>query len=145
MFNRVWFVLKSWTEHHFNDFEEDEELLAAYIDWVTNTLKKDMEKLAIQLLNIVDKQTKKTGKADRKLLAAQCPTSILPFVSGELTLTDISPLEFSRQLTLIEYSLYNEIQPKGMLLLFLLFLLCLLSLLSLLFIVFILFVLCCRQ
>mmetsp|Transcript_68 Transcript_68/g.79 ORF Transcript_68/g.79 Transcript_68/m.79 type:complete len:516 (-) Transcript_68:40-1587(-) len=111
---RVWYVLKFWIENHFYDFEEDKDLNTDFKSFISNTMVKDMQKLAEQLNNIFDKQTQKSGLTQMKLLqTVSLPVSILPkSLDGPLNILDLDPLEVARQLTLIEYEMYNKIQPK---------------------------------
>jgi len=112
---RVWYVLKEWTENHFYDFVDDNgELIQFYKSFIQNKMKKDMEKLAQQLLTILERQINRSS-LQQKSISYCAPDPIIPVPSsfdGKLSLHDISPLEIARQLTLIEYDSYNRIQPK---------------------------------
>jgi len=109
---RVWYILKYWTENYFFDFQDDPELIAKYSTFVKDTLHKYNSKLSKQLEDIIDR--KKT--LSREVNGLVSPPPILPITfsgpDGSLGLLDIDPLELARQLTLIEYELYDQIQPK---------------------------------
>jgi len=95
--------------------DDNGELIDYYKTFIQTKMKKDMEKLAQQLLTILERQINKNGSLQRKSISYCAPEPILPTnfgKDGRLCLNDIAPLEIARQLTLIEYDLYNKIQPK---------------------------------
>eukprot|EP01114_Cavostelium_apophysatum_P018878 TRINITY_DN5933_c0_g1_i1.p1 TRINITY_DN5933_c0_g1~~TRINITY_DN5933_c0_g1_i1.p1 ORF type:complete len:537 (+),score=114.94 TRINITY_DN5933_c0_g1_i1:70-1680(+) len=115
---RVWYVLKTWSENHFYDFQENPELITTYLDFIHSTMMLDMQTLSVQLKQIVDKKVH--NRTIRELKRVQSskdiPRTIEPLSrsgpSNTLVLIDIDPLEVARQLTLIEYDLYSKIIPK---------------------------------
>lgn len=112
---RVWYILKLWTESHFYDFQ-DEEMITEYKKFIDTIMVKDMDKLAIQLKGILDRQLTKSFLLNKqKVVVHNAPPPVLPdpnIPTENWQLLDLDPLEISRQLTLIDYEYYYKIQPK---------------------------------
>eukprot|EP01117_Protostelium_nocturnum_P010367 TRINITY_DN372_c0_g2_i1.p1 TRINITY_DN372_c0_g2~~TRINITY_DN372_c0_g2_i1.p1 ORF type:complete len:524 (+),score=206.53 TRINITY_DN372_c0_g2_i1:219-1790(+) len=108
---RVWHVLKYWIENFFFDFEEEKQLLDQLVSFVNEEMVKDMGKTGVALSTLLEK--KMTGKVDGKqVLLSNPPPPLLPSTTGKISLLDIHPQEIARQMTLIEYKLFEQIQPK---------------------------------
>lgn len=109
---RVWYVLKIWTEQHFYDFEEDPQLIKDYDKFLDNTMMPDMNKLSGQLKKILNKKLENRPDSLTAIQNMKAPPSIIPEKESISIVLEIDPLEIARQLTLIEYDLYNKIMPK---------------------------------
>jgi son of sevenless-like protein len=110
---RVWYILKLWTESHFYDFQ-DEEMITEYKKFIDTIMVKDMDKLAIQLKGILDRQLTKSFLLNKqKIGVLNAPPPVLPSSDPDTwKLLDLDPLEIARQLTLTDYEYYYKIQPK---------------------------------
>lgn len=112
---RVFNIIKSWLENYFlEDESDDREALAMIKDFSGSAAMKDtMSFAAVQLIKLVEKREQSEG-AFRKMvlnLTTQAPQPITPRNLKKIKFLELDPLEFARQLTIMEANVYNKIRP----------------------------------
>ncbi|WWC71747.1 uncharacterized protein I206_105706 [Kwoniella pini CBS 10737] len=113
---RVANALRTWLERHYID-HTDSEVLDRIEEFANTTLLANgSELMSKQLLTLVGKRRQgepeqTRGSASGSLLSPPAP--LLPRVTGrQLRLTDVSPLEIARQLTIVEFIHFQRIKPS---------------------------------
>ncbi|KAJ3443842.1 ras guanine nucleotide exchange factor i-related [Anaeramoeba flamelloides] len=107
---RVCAVLKKWIEDHFSDFTE--RLLLEISDFIDNRLiKDDRGNLAKQLRFIINQQTsgKQNSKDKKSYESAPMPITPKNIFSPKLELEHVDEEEIARQITLIDFKLFSQI------------------------------------
>ncbi|KAF9903850.1 hypothetical protein EC991_003261 [Linnemannia zychae] len=112
---RVFNIIKSWLEtYYLEDESDDREALAMIKDFSGSAAMKDtMSFAAVQLIKLVEKREQSEG-AFRKMvlnLTTQAPQPITPRNLKKIKFLELDPLEFARQLTIMEANAYNKIRP----------------------------------
>ncbi|KAF9954717.1 hypothetical protein BGZ65_003849 [Modicella reniformis] len=112
---RVFNIIKSWLENYFlEDETDDKEALAMIKEFSGSAAMKDtMSFAAVQLIKLVEKREQSEG-AFRKMvlnLSTQAPQPITPRNLKKIKFLELDPLEFARQLTIMEANVYNKIRP----------------------------------
>ncbi|KAF9184154.1 hypothetical protein BGZ51_003518 [Haplosporangium sp. Z 767] len=112
---RVFNIIKSWLEtYYLEDEPDDREALAMIKDFSGSTaMKATMTFAAVQLIKLVEKREQSEG-AFRKMvlnLTTQAPQPITPRSLKKIKFLELDPLEFARQLTIMEATVYNKIRP----------------------------------
>ncbi|WRT68200.1 uncharacterized protein IL334_005175 [Kwoniella shivajii] len=113
---RVANALRTWLERHYIE-QTDHEVLDRIEQFANTTLLANgSELMSKQLLTLVGKRRQgepeqTRGSASGSLLSPPAP--LLPRVAGrQLRLTDVSPLEIARQLTIVEFVHFQRIKPS---------------------------------
>ncbi|WVW85840.1 hypothetical protein I302_107878 [Kwoniella bestiolae CBS 10118] len=113
---RVANALRTWLERHYIE-QTDNEVLDRMEEFANTTLLANgSELMSKQLLTLVGKRRQgepeqTRGSASGSLLSPPAP--LLPRVTGrQLRLTDVSPLEIARQLTIVEFIHFQRIKPS---------------------------------
>ncbi|KAF9925008.1 hypothetical protein FBU30_005142 [Linnemannia zychae] len=112
---RVFNIIKSWLEtYYLEDESDDREALSMIKEFSGSAAMKDtMSFAAVQLIKLVEKREQSEG-AFRKMvlnLTTQAPQPIIPRNLKKIKFLEIDPLEFARQLTIMEANAYNKIKP----------------------------------
>ncbi|KAG0349743.1 hypothetical protein BG005_010717, partial [Podila minutissima] len=112
---RVFNIIKSWLENYYlEDEAEDHDALSMIKDFSGSPAMKDtMSFAAVQLIKLVEKREQSEG-AFRKMvlnLTTQAPQPITPRNLKKIKFLELDPLEFARQLTIMEANVYNKIRP----------------------------------
>ncbi|KAF9423163.1 hypothetical protein BGZ94_008390 [Podila epigama] len=112
---RVFNIIKSWLENYYlEDEADDREALGMIKEFSGSAAMKDtMSFAAVQLIKLVEKREQSEG-AFRKMvlnLTTQAPTPIIPRNLKKIKFLELDPLEFARQLTIMEANVYNKIKP----------------------------------
>ncbi|KAK3810586.1 MAG: cell division control protein [Linnemannia elongata] len=112
---RVFNIIKSWLEtYYLEDETDDREALSMIKDFSGSADMKDtMSFAAVQLIKLVEKREQSEG-AFRKMvlnLTTQAPQPITPRNLKKIKFLELDPLEFARQLTIMEANAYNKIKP----------------------------------
>ncbi|KAF9364825.1 hypothetical protein BGX34_000290 [Mortierella sp. NVP85] len=112
---RVFNIIKSWLDTYFlEDEAEDREALALIKEFSGSpTMKDTMSFAAVQLIKLVEKREQSEG-AFRKMvlnLSTQAPQPITPRNLKKIKFLELDPLEFARQITIMEANVYNKIRP----------------------------------
>ncbi|KAF9143936.1 hypothetical protein BGX30_014325 [Mortierella sp. GBA39] len=112
---RVFNIMKSWLEtFYLEDEEDDREALRMIKDFAESpAMMETMRFAALQLAKTVEKR-QASDSSFRKLvlnLTTQAPQPITPRNLKKIKFLELDPLEFARQLTIMEASVYNKIRP----------------------------------
>ncbi|KAF9348191.1 hypothetical protein BGX34_002629, partial [Mortierella sp. NVP85] len=112
---RVFNIIKSWLEtYYLEDESDDREALAMIKEFAgTASMKDTMSFAAVQLIKLVEKR-EQSDTAFRKMvlnLSTQAPQPIVPRNLKKIKFLELDPLEFARQLTIMEATIYNKIRP----------------------------------
>ncbi|KAG0229944.1 hypothetical protein BGW42_001272 [Actinomortierella wolfii] len=112
---RVFNIIKSWLEtYYLEDEADDREALAMIKDFSSSPSMKDtMSFAAVQLIKLVEKREISDGSFRKMVLnlSTQAPPPITPRNLKKIRFLEIDPLEFARQLTIMEANVYNKIRP----------------------------------
>ncbi|KAL6061251.1 Ras guanine nucleotide exchange factor domain-containing protein [Balamuthia mandrillaris] len=117
---RVVVVIKYWVEHQFHDF--DSKLMDKLYAFLGGTLKKrpGQEQMADMLCSELEKQFTER-KRQRAMLSSPSTDLTIPkppkggWCTHIELFTQYEPEEIARQLTMIDYRLYKNIQPLELL------------------------------
>ncbi|KAF9106870.1 hypothetical protein BGX27_008958 [Mortierella sp. AM989] len=112
---RVFNIIKSWLEHYYLEDElEDRQMLPKIKAFAESGQMRDqMSFAAVQLIKLVEKRETSDGSFRKMVLnlSTQAPQPITPRNLKRIKFLDLDPLEFARQLTIMEASHYNKIKP----------------------------------
>ncbi|KAG0315205.1 hypothetical protein BGZ99_007613, partial [Dissophora globulifera] len=113
---RVFNIIKSWLENYYlEDEPEDRQVLPRIKEFAESALMREsMNFAAVQLTKLVDKR-ETSDKCFRKMvlnLTTQAPQPITPRNLKKIKFMELDPLEFARQLTIMEAACYNKIKPN---------------------------------
>ncbi|KAF9903043.1 hypothetical protein BX616_001732, partial [Lobosporangium transversale] len=112
---RVFNIIKSWLENYYLEDEvDDKEALGMIKEFSGSTAMKDtMSFAAVQLIKLVEKREQSEGTFRKMVLnlTTQAPQPITPRNLKKIKFLELDPLEFARQLTIMEAAVYNKIRP----------------------------------
>ena len=113
---RVLNILKSWLELYWMESESEtsQNILERILAFAKSTFASTKIPLAKALITIVDQRMKGQETTSKKLILTlnnSAPLPILPKNMKKIKFLDIDPLEFARQLTIMEAKLYGKIKP----------------------------------
>ncbi|XP_068110285.1 son of sevenless homolog 2 isoform X1 [Hyperolius riggenbachi] len=116
---RVLNVFRHWVEHHYYDFERDQELLDRLETFISSVKGKSMKKWVESIAKIIrrKKQAQAANGVSHNITFESPPPPIEWHISraGQFETFDLMtlhPIEIARQLTLIESDLYRAVQPS---------------------------------
>lgn len=113
---RVVNVLKAWVEQYWMESNdaESQQLLERMNAFARNTVTNAKIPGGAPLATVIEQRMKGQDTSAKKLvltLTGNAPTPIIPKNMKKIKFTDIDPLEFARQLTIVESKLYGRIKP----------------------------------
>ncbi|OJD12860.1 hypothetical protein AJ78_06610 [Emergomyces pasteurianus Ep9510] len=113
---RVVNIMKNWFENYWMEPNDDVNmrLLQRVYAFVKDSVGKTKTPGSQQLLSLIDQRMRGQDTSAKRLvptISGNAPPSILPKNMKKLKFLDIDPLEFARQLTIIESRLYAKIKP----------------------------------
>ncbi|KAJ3248474.1 hypothetical protein HDU77_008106 [Chytriomyces hyalinus] len=111
---RVFNVMKSWVENYCYDNDEDRFVLKLMKNFAETVMTEESPNTAFQLSNLVDRREEygvHMRVRTQQYNTRDVPPPILPWNLKRLKFLDLDPLEIARQLTLMESSVFNRIQP----------------------------------
>ncbi|KAI7893884.1 ras guanine nucleotide exchange factor domain-containing protein [Mucor mucedo] len=112
---RVFNVIKSWLETYFNE-EEDRPILPEISQFTDHVIVESMKFGAEQLSKLIKKrmQSEDSGQIRKMKLnvrTADMPAPILPKNMKRIKFLELDPHELARQMTVMDFRLYNRIKP----------------------------------
>jgi len=103
--------MKKWIENNYEDFTGDSQLLEKYGTFVTTIVVRHDSLLGNSLKNAHAARSKGVSRrGSSAVFSNPPPAQILP--KEAFSLLFIDPLEIARQLTLLDYDLCRQIEPK---------------------------------
>jgi hypothetical protein len=112
---RVFNIIKSWLENYYLEDEvEDRQILSKIKEFSESGLMKDtLSFAAVQLIKLVEKREVSDGSLRKMVLnlTTQAPQPITPRNLKRIKFLELDPLEFARQLTIMEANYFNKIKP----------------------------------
>ncbi|PGH02016.1 hypothetical protein AJ79_07754 [Helicocarpus griseus UAMH5409] len=113
---RVVNILKNWFENFWMEPNDDANLrlLQRIYAFVKDSVAKTKTPGSQQLLSLIDQRMRGQDSSSKRLvptISANAPQPIIPKNMKRLKFLDIDPLEFARQLTIVESRLYAKIKP----------------------------------
>ncbi|KAJ3271028.1 hypothetical protein HDV01_007109 [Terramyces sp. JEL0728] len=115
---RVYGVLKMWVESFALDLEEDRFSLNRIAEFIEKTMKSAMTVSSTALLRLIDKKRTSGFQPFQPPSALQkdkFPDPILPKSLKKFKLSEIDPLEVARQITIMEFKIFKEINVAELL------------------------------
>ncbi|KAI8359274.1 ras guanine nucleotide exchange factor domain-containing protein [Mortierella sp. GBAus27b] len=114
--HRVFNIIKSWLENCFLEHEEEDHQVLSMIKEFSKSspMRESLGFAAVQLIKLVEKREASGGMSGKTVLNLSTLAPPLPIVPRNLKriqFMDIDPLEFARQLTIMEANCYNQIKP----------------------------------
>ena len=112
---RVFNVIKSWLETYFNE-EEDRPILPEISHFTEHVIVESMKFGAEQLAKLIKKRmlaedSSQIRKMKLNVRPAEMPVPILPKNMKRIKLLELDPHELARQMTIMDFKLYNRIKP----------------------------------
>jgi son of sevenless-like protein len=113
---RVVNILKNWFDTYWMEGNDDDakRLMERVLTFAKEHVATTNTPGAAPLMTSVEQRLNGSGPATKRLvltLTTTTPTPILPKSLKKIKFLDIDPVEFSRQLTIIESRLYGKIKP----------------------------------
>lgn len=114
---RVINVIKSWVKNHYYDFERHPTLLSSlnsFLDEISNN-DKVLIPLIRSIRNLIQQKSSQNNELEFTLYKPPPPSFLLSSKHNESEKIDIltlHPIEFARQLTLIEFEIFRAIKPS---------------------------------
>lgn len=113
---RVVNILKTWIEHYWMESNEPSslQLLERVNVFARNTVTNAKIPGGAQLATVIEQRMKGQDTSAKKLvltLTGSAPTPVVPKNMKKVKFIEIDPLEFARQLTIVESRLYGKIKP----------------------------------
>ncbi|XP_026554560.1 son of sevenless homolog 2 isoform X1 [Pseudonaja textilis] len=113
---RVLNVFRHWVEHHFYDFERDQELLDRLETFISTVRGKSMKKWVESIAKIIRRKKQAHANGISHNITFESPPPPIEWhISRQLETFDLMtlhPIEIARQLTLLESDLYRAVQPS---------------------------------
>ncbi|KAJ3323043.1 hypothetical protein HDV06_002489 [Boothiomyces sp. JEL0866] len=108
---RVYGVLKMWVESYAIDVEEDRFALNQVAEFTEKTMKSAMTVSSTALLRLIDKKRTSGFQPFQppSALRDKFPDPILPKNLKKFKLSEVDPLEVARQITMMEFKIFKEI------------------------------------
>ncbi|KAJ6249910.1 ras guanine nucleotide exchange factor i-related [Anaeramoeba flamelloides] len=112
---RVCNVLKFWITDYFEDFNS--KVLTELQDFIDNSLNSEKFNKIGSTLSLIIKRKMEQKNKKGHIFYDPPPEPKLPktIFSPKLNLFDVDPEEIARQITLIEYNIYEKIKPSELL------------------------------
>uniref|UniRef100_A0A8D0G697 Son of sevenless homolog 2 n=1 Tax=Sphenodon punctatus TaxID=8508 RepID=A0A8D0G697_SPHPU len=115
---RILNVFRHWVEHHFYDFERDQELLDRLETFISGVRGKSMKKWVESIAKIIKRKKQAQANGFSPNITFESPPPPIEWHISRLgqyetfDLMTLHPIEIARQLTLLESDLYRAVQPS---------------------------------
>ncbi|KAG0378908.1 hypothetical protein BGX24_002402 [Mortierella sp. AD032] len=110
---RVFNTIKTWLESFYMEDEAEDRAMLPQIKEFSSLMRHSMSFAAVQIIKLVEKREASDGSLRKMVLnlTTQAPQPITPRNLKKIKFLELDPLEFARQLTIMEASAYNKIKP----------------------------------
>ncbi|KAK5823092.1 ras guanine nucleotide exchange factor domain-containing protein [Linnemannia elongata] len=110
---RVFNTIKTWLENFYMEDEVEDRQMLPKIKEFSSLMRHSMSFAAVQIIKLVEKREASDGSLRKMILnlTTQAPQPITPRNLKKIKFLELDPLEFARQLTIMEASAYNKIKP----------------------------------
>lgn len=111
---RVSNFIRTWLEDLFEDFTENDSILLKQLsEFMDSQMVVTDDNLAQLLKKTIAKKQEGKDKVVVKMTSSPPETLLVAkWSDSDTNIVDISPLEIARQLSLVDYKLFSNIQPK---------------------------------
>ncbi|CAI5764878.1 son of sevenless homolog 2 isoform X1 [Podarcis lilfordi] len=113
---RILNVFRHWVEHHYYDFERDQELLDKLETFISTVRGKSMKKWVESIVKIIRRKKQAHANGISHNITFESPPPPIEWhISRQFETFDLMtlhPIEIARQLTLLESDLYRAVQPS---------------------------------
>ncbi|KAF8931255.1 hypothetical protein BGZ47_000160 [Haplosporangium gracile] len=110
---RVFNTIKTWLENFYMEDELEDRQMLSKIKEFSSLMRHSMSFAAVQIIKLVEKREASDGSLRKMVLnlTTQAPQPITPRNLKKIKFLELDPLEFARQLTIMEANAYNKIKP----------------------------------
>ncbi|KAF9931934.1 hypothetical protein FBU30_009229 [Linnemannia zychae] len=110
---RVFNTIKTWLENYYMEDEPEDRQMLSKIKEFASYMRHSMSFAAVQIIKLVEKRETSDGSLRKMVLnlTTQAPQPITPRNLKKIKFLELDPLEFARQLTIMEANAYNKIKP----------------------------------
>ncbi|KAF9104726.1 hypothetical protein BGX29_001408 [Mortierella sp. GBA35] len=110
---RVFNTIKTWLELYYMEDEQEDRQMLPKIKEFSSLMRHSMSFAAVQIIKLVEKREASDGSLRRMVLhlTTQAPQPITPRNLKKIKFLELDPLEFARQLTIMEANTFNKIKP----------------------------------
>jgi len=108
---RVRNILKLWINKHFYDLEDDQQTSRFLLNTIDSYIKEDESGFFVKMREKIQQKIQFIGSAGILVFSEEPPPSILP-TKAQPTFANFDPLEIARQMTILEYMRYRQVQPR---------------------------------
>ncbi|KAF9152091.1 hypothetical protein BG015_005782 [Linnemannia schmuckeri] len=110
---RVFNTIKTWLENFYMEDELEDRQMLPKIKEFSSLMRHSMSFAAVQIIKLVEKREASDGSLRKMVLnlTTQAPQPITPRNLKKIKFLELDPLEFARQLTIMEANAYNKIKP----------------------------------
>jgi hypothetical protein len=110
---RVFNTIKTWLESFYMEDEVEDRQMLPKIKEFSSLMRHSMSFAAVQIIKLVEKREASDGSLRKMVLnlTTQAPQPITPRNLKKIKFLELDPLEFARQLTIMEANAYNKIKP----------------------------------
>ncbi|KAG0250162.1 hypothetical protein BGZ95_007288, partial [Linnemannia exigua] len=110
---RVFNTIKTWLESFYMEDETEDRAMLPQIKEFSTLMRHSMSFAAVQIIKLVEKREASDGSLRKMVLnlTTQAPQPITPRNLKKIKFLELDPLEFARQLTIMEANAYNKIKP----------------------------------
>lgn len=109
-------MIRHWVDHHWYDFESDDELLERTREFLHKANTPALKKWVDSGLKVIYRKEKcgEVGAEQKEITFTDDPPPIEMHLESvhDFDLMTIHPIEIARQVTLLEFDLYRAVRPN---------------------------------